>query len=895
MQYCEDIEPSKENIKPLPQGRGRAALTNASAGASAGHASAHPTALQFEQEIRAYNGPDPLSVWCRYIKWTEEAFVSGGDRSHLTVLLERCCMAFKDDPTYRESKKYLRLWITFAHNCHEGVEDLFQFLRSKSIGQGHALFYQAWAHVRETKGDYQGAEDILESGLNAGAHPVDKLTQERELLRSRRRAHEVNSGPTATSRDALSQLERKADVRSHRKGIAPQPLPSNAGTATCGSDAPAVNVFVDENNNPVDRNRLCPPGPGTMGLARSETNKENVLAPATWNAPLRRGPPAKPAVPSAEPSIQVFVDEALEQPKVGRPSSNDNLQQRAHGATIFERIQTDPLRRVHEAQIQPPAVVDTTSEYDRRYNVDMLRDPVTGAPDALSFEEVRARDMATREKALRQQQQQQQRQQQLQKPVQHQDSDEPPMTVNYSQMLSLQGPGLKTPKLPAVDSPASANPRRLQFMMTPGAITADVPSIQTFLAKPAEKKSTLIVRRDALPPPSPTATMTVDTRNALHDVRSMFVEGCGADDEAGSDDPACPVGNTNEGDEQFEIYHDPTTTLPVGSLPDSSGAAVIDPDSPSEVSRRAIDPSKVKIPGVIDHSSVGAPDEIRDIDEDCTIELDDADLLVMSKIRNNIYEAQDLSTDKSLVLKIVRPTSVWESHIAARLAERLSPTSLTSLTPALRSYAFEDLALVVSELRDDLGTVQALLDRHKSRGTVCPEPIALLYSQQILAILQILANANILHRAIQPRHLVLGDECHTISLIDFCRAIDLSVYSSDTRFQSSTYPVAGATWRNEIDSIGAASTIHQILFGSDLDLTPARAGDFQPILRQIERALPESYAFDIWGAIFQSLLTEPFPSPALHHMVETHWQDVGTDVLKYALCDTNVLMHQETQ
>lgn len=103
---------------------------------------------------------------------------------------------------------------------------------------------------------------------------------------------------------------------------------------------------------------------------------------------------------------------------------------------------------------------------------------------------------------------------------------------------------------------------------------------------------------------------------------------------------------------------------------------------------------------------------------------------------------------------------MWESHIAARLAERLSPTSrldlclcpvatglltrcrpVTSLTPALRSYAFEDLALVVSELRDDLGTVQALLDRHKSRGTVCPEPIALLYSQQILAILQMSVTA----------------------------------------------------------------------------------------------------------------------------------------------------------
>jgi hypothetical protein len=84
---CDDIEPSKENLQPLAQGRRESSLATCAAAASAPHASRHPRALQFEQEIAAAaDEPDPLEIWLRYIKWTEDEFASGGDRSHITVM-----------------------------------------------------------------------------------------------------------------------------------------------------------------------------------------------------------------------------------------------------------------------------------------------------------------------------------------------------------------------------------------------------------------------------------------------------------------------------------------------------------------------------------------------------------------------------------------------------------------------------------------------------------------------------------------------------------------------------------------------------------------------------------------------------------------------------------------
>lgn len=60
-----------------------------------------------------------MANWLEYIKWTEENFPSGGERSCLLLLLERCCMQFKDSEQYRDNKRYLKVWITYVSTTLE--------------------------------------------------------------------------------------------------------------------------------------------------------------------------------------------------------------------------------------------------------------------------------------------------------------------------------------------------------------------------------------------------------------------------------------------------------------------------------------------------------------------------------------------------------------------------------------------------------------------------------------------------------------------------------------------------------------------------------------------------------------------------------------------------------
>ena len=51
-----------------------------------------------------------------------------------------------------------------------------------------------------------------------------------------------------------------------------------------------------------------------------------------------------------------------------------------------------------------------------------------------------------------------------------------------------------------------------------------------------------------------------------------------------------------------------------------------------------------------------------------------------------------------------------------------------------------------------------------------------------------------------------------------------------------------------------------------------------------------TYSLDVWMSIFLSLLTEPFPAPALNQMIDVYWAENGTDQLKNNLVDQNVFM-----
>ncbi|XP_041710336.1 mitotic checkpoint serine/threonine-protein kinase BUB1 beta-like [Coregonus clupeaformis] len=80
----------KENIQPLKKGRAISALHQALSQQQEGLTSATNQHKQaFESELRVYDGDDPLDVWDRYVKWTEQTYPQGGKESNLSVLLER--------------------------------------------------------------------------------------------------------------------------------------------------------------------------------------------------------------------------------------------------------------------------------------------------------------------------------------------------------------------------------------------------------------------------------------------------------------------------------------------------------------------------------------------------------------------------------------------------------------------------------------------------------------------------------------------------------------------------------------------------------------------------------------------------------------------------------------
>jgi checkpoint serine/threonine-protein kinase len=55
-----------------------------------------------------------ILTFLRYIEWTQQTFVSGGSKSQLVPLLERCTRNFKDWEQYRNSDAYIRVWITYV-------------------------------------------------------------------------------------------------------------------------------------------------------------------------------------------------------------------------------------------------------------------------------------------------------------------------------------------------------------------------------------------------------------------------------------------------------------------------------------------------------------------------------------------------------------------------------------------------------------------------------------------------------------------------------------------------------------------------------------------------------------------------------------------------------------
>ncbi|NXY21871.1 BUB1B kinase, partial [Atrichornis clamosus] len=153
---------------------------------------------EFESEIRFYSGDDPLDVWDRYIKWTEQTFPQGGKDGNLAAVLERAVKALNEQQRYYRDPRYLNLWLKFGNCCNEPL-DLYSYLHSREIGTTLALLYITWAEVLEARGSFKKADLIFQEGLQRKAEPLDKLQSHHKQFQAR------------VSRQAVLALEDSPD------------------------------------------------------------------------------------------------------------------------------------------------------------------------------------------------------------------------------------------------------------------------------------------------------------------------------------------------------------------------------------------------------------------------------------------------------------------------------------------------------------------------------------------------------------------------------------------------------------------------------------------------------------------------------------------------------------
>ncbi|XP_048342627.1 mitotic checkpoint serine/threonine-protein kinase BUB1 beta isoform X2 [Sphaerodactylus townsendi] len=360
-------ELSKENVQPLRQGRVMATLQEALAQQDvSSHAVIQQQKREFESEIRFYSGDDPLDVWDRYIKWTEQTFPQGGKESNLSAVLERAVKSLSEQQKYYQDPRYLSLWLKFGTCCSEPL-DLYSYLHSQGIGTSLAQLYITWAEELEARENYKKADLIFQDGLLCKAEPLDKLQSHHRQFQARVSRQALQDLEHYEEESSLSASEPQrttlAELKGRGKKTVRAPisrvenavkLPSQGQrlrNSACQqtSSCPAFAVY-DENEAEVSRAELPMLVPQPWAAPPAIKAKENDLQAGPWNRGRRprNNIDSSTAAPAVLPNFTPYVEESAQGQTVTpckiESSINSVLSARKPGK------EEDPLHRVQSHQ-----------------------------------------------------------------------------------------------------------------------------------------------------------------------------------------------------------------------------------------------------------------------------------------------------------------------------------------------------------------------------------------------------------------------------------------------------------------------------------------------------------------------------------------------------------------
>jgi len=214
---------------------------------------------------------------------------------------------------------------------------------------------------------------------------------------------------------------------------------------------------------------------------------------------------------------------------------------------------------------------------------------------------------------------------------------------------------------------------------------------------------------------------------------------------------------------------------------------------------------------------------------------------------------QDTDHDSTIagidaVLKVQKPANEWEWYICTEVQERLQQGPDARLENGFmsipRCYSFDDGGIFVS-YHQKLGTLLDITNLTKKCGVQksCIEPMAMYFTIEMLGLVEALHKINIIHADVKADNFLLqaipsinknatsaqqmfSSLQPALQLIDFGKAIDLSILPNNTIFSSLVKTDGlkcvemreGKPWKHHIDYFGLAATTYCLLFGNYMEI-----------------------------------------------------------------------------